>query len=141
MRSQNRPFRSIAGAALAMCLLAGATVEAAPLDADGKPTIDSAASGDTPAGREFRAGIQAQLKGDMAAARARFEAALKIDPNYAPALIGLAGVAQAVSQGHAYFSFGISTELDGTVLNDGLQVFKLKFGASGVVHETYSMSL
>ena len=31
----------------------------------------------------------------MATARSRFEAALKIDPNYAPALIGLAGVAQA----------------------------------------------
>lgn len=61
--------------------------------------IEGTATGDTPAAREFRAGIQAQLKGDIKAARTRFEAALKINPNYAPALIGLAGVAQAQGNG------------------------------------------
>jgi tetratricopeptide (TPR) repeat protein len=58
--------------------------------------IDSTVTtGDTPASREFRAGLQAQLKGDLVTARARFEDALKLDSKYAPALIGLAGVAQA----------------------------------------------
>lgn len=81
----------------AACALSSGVLEAATTTSDGKSAlIDSAAvAGDSPAALEFRAGIQAQLKGDVAAARARFDAALKIDPNYAPALIGLAGVAQA----------------------------------------------
>ncbi|HJW51007.1 MAG TPA: tetratricopeptide repeat protein, partial [Burkholderiaceae bacterium] len=70
-------------------------IEAAPLES-GRPAIDgSTKTGETPAAREFRAGVQAHLKGDMITAREKFEASLKLDPNYAPALIGLAGVAQA----------------------------------------------
>ena len=55
----------------------------------------STKTGETPAAREFRAGVQAQLQGRHGRGAREFEAALKIDPNYVPALIGLAGVAQA----------------------------------------------
>ena len=40
-----------------------------------------------------------------------------------------------------YFDFGISNELDGTVLNAGLHRSKEKFGASGITHEFYSLRL
>ena len=89
------PVRLVPAGFLALALLVCAPIEAAPLDS-GRPMIDgSTKAGETPAAREFRAGVQAHLKGDMIAAREKFEAALKLDPNYAPALIGLAGVAQA----------------------------------------------
>ena len=89
------PIRLVPAGVLALALLVCAPIEAAPLES-GRPMIDgSTKTGETPAAREFRAGVQAQLKGDMIAAREKFEAALKLDPNYAPALIGLAGVAQA----------------------------------------------
>jgi tetratricopeptide (TPR) repeat protein len=97
MHLQNRLHASVVGRVLAACLLACSVVQAAPLTTEVQPATEGA-SGDTPAAREFRAGIQAQLKGDMLAAGAKFEAALKIDPNYVPALIGMAGVAQ--SQGN-----------------------------------------
>ena len=89
------PVRLVPAGVLALALLVCAPIEAAPLDS-GRPMIDSSTkTGETPAAREFRAGVQAHLKGDMITAREKFEAALKLDPNYAPALIGLAGVAQA----------------------------------------------
>lgn len=73
-----------------------AAAVAAPLEAAPRPPLDSASKApESPASREFRAGIQLQLKGDLAGAQAKFEAALRLDPNYAPALIGLAGVARA----------------------------------------------
>lgn len=40
-----------------------------------------------------------------------------------------------------YFSFGTSTEEDGTVLNYGLASFKEGFGASGVCHDFYKLTL
>ena len=82
----------------AAILQAAGGLQAAPLDADGRLFAEPRAGADTPSAREYRAGIQAQLKGDRAAAKLRFEAALRLDPQSAPALIGLAGVAQA--QGH-----------------------------------------
>lgn len=39
-----------------------------------------------------------------------------------------------------YFDFGISTEEQGQILNDGLYRFKSEFGASGIVHEFYELS-
>lgn len=36
-----------------------------------------------------------------------------------------------------YLSFGVSTEMDGKVLNEGLASFKEGFGASGVCHDFY----
>ncbi|MCG3189081.1 MAG: hypothetical protein LKCHEGNO_01324 [Burkholderiaceae bacterium] len=47
--------------------------------------------------------------------------------------------AQAMQQRH--FSFGISTENGGQTLNDGLHRFKSEFGAGGVVHDTYEVTL
>jgi len=89
------PIQLVPAGVLALALLVCAPIEAAPLDS-GRPMIDnSTKAGETPAAREFRAGVQAHLKGDMITAREKFEAALKLDPNYAPALVGLAGVAQA----------------------------------------------
>lgn len=90
-----RPLYGVA--ILALATIAISLASAAPLESGGRPPIidSTVTTGDTPASREFRAGIQAQLKGDLTTARARFEAALKLDPKYAPALIGLAGVAQA----------------------------------------------
>ena len=75
---------------------AAAAASAAPLDGggaaigqvSGSPEINLAAGA-------FRAGVQAQVKGDMAGAQTQFEAALKINPHHVPSLIGLAGVAQA----------------------------------------------
>lgn len=66
--------------------------QAVPMANEGKPARSS--EDESPAGREFRAGIQAQVRGDLASARSRFEAALRLDPRYVPALLGLAGVAQ-----------------------------------------------
>jgi hypothetical protein len=40
-----------------------------------------------------------------------------------------------------YFDFGISTEAQGTVLNEGLFRFKSEFGGAGVVHEFYELDL
>lgn len=91
------PSRSLSAfLVLAAASLVATSVQAAPLESGGRPMIDSSVTtADTPASREFRAGVQAQLRGDLATARTKFEAALKLDPNYAPAFIGLAGVAQA----------------------------------------------
>lgn len=88
---------TIARATLGAFVLVASALHAAPLNSDGRliSPIDRAASLDTPQAGEFRAGIQAQLKGDTAAAKGRFEASLKIDPAYAPALVGMASIAQA----------------------------------------------
>ena len=39
------------------------------------------------------------------------------------------------------FDFGISTEAEGMILNEGLYRFKSEFGGGGVVHEFYEMRL
>lgn len=43
--------------------------------------------------------------------------------------------------GKRYFDFGISTEDQGMILNDGLAQFKNEFGAGGIVHEFYELNL
>jgi hypothetical protein len=48
---------------------------------------------------------------------------------------------EACQYGLRFFSFGISTEAEGKILNEGLYTFKTEFGASGVVHEFYELSL
>lgn len=40
-----------------------------------------------------------------------------------------------------FFSFGISTENKGKVLNEGLAFFKEAFGARGVVNNAYELVL
>jgi hypothetical protein len=50
-------------------------------------------------------------------------------------------VSTAVDQRYRYFSFGVSTEQEGRILNDGLYNFKNGFGAGGIVHEFYSVAL
>lgn len=50
-------------------------------------------------------------------------------------------IQEAFELGLRFFSFGISTEEEGKVLNEGLYTFKSEFGASGVVHEFYELSL
>lgn len=40
-----------------------------------------------------------------------------------------------------FFDFGISTEEQGTILNDGLYQFKSEFGGSGVVHQFFELDL
>ena len=47
----------------------------------------------------------------------------------------------ASEQGARYFDFGISTESQGMVLNEGLHRFKCEFGGSGIVHEFYELKL
>jgi hypothetical protein len=49
------------------------------------------------------------------------------------------GEAQAMQQ--RYFNFGVSTEDNGRVLNEGLHRFKSEFGAGGVVHEHFEVAL
>jgi lipid II:glycine glycyltransferase (peptidoglycan interpeptide bridge formation enzyme) len=50
-------------------------------------------------------------------------------------------IREASEYGLRFFSFGISTEAEGRILNEGLHTFKTEFGASGVVHEFYELSL
>ena len=103
MHTTHTPRRAMAALPALACLALAAAawtpqcVRAAPLDLKGKPVQPekSASSADTPQGREYRAGLQALLKGDWPESRARFEAALKLDPEGAPPLVGLASVAQA----------------------------------------------
>lgn len=47
----------------------------------------------------------------------------------------------AGDQGTLWFDFGISTENQGMVLNDGLFRFKSEFGGGGAVHEFYELNL
>lgn len=50
-------------------------------------------------------------------------------------------IRDATNSGKHYFSFGISTEQDGRILNEALYKFKNEFGAGAVVHEIYEISL
>lgn len=70
-------------------------VQAAPLDIGGRQMDMQEPTPETPASREYRAGLQSRIRGDNRAAAARFDAALKLDLNYVPALIGQADLAQA----------------------------------------------
>jgi hypothetical protein len=51
------------------------------------------------------------------------------------------GILSAHRSDKRWFDFGISTESDGKVLNEGLYRFKSEFGAGSVVHEFYELSL
>jgi hypothetical protein len=44
-------------------------------------------------------------------------------------------------ESHRYFDFGISTEQQGRVLNEGLILQKEGFGGGGIVHATYTLPL
>lgn len=44
-------------------------------------------------------------------------------------------------EGRRWFDFGISTENDGLLLNDGLYAFKAEFGAGSTIHEFFEMDL
>lgn len=48
---------------------------------------------------------------------------------------------RAFKDGKRWFDFGISTERQGNVLNDGLYRFKTEFGGGGFVHEFYEIDL
>lgn len=50
-------------------------------------------------------------------------------------------IEMAGDQGSRWFDFGISTESQGMVLNDGLYRFKSEFGGGGAVHEFYELNL
>lgn len=50
-------------------------------------------------------------------------------------------VERCVAEGTRYFSFGTSTEAEGTVLNEGLYRFKTEFGAGGVTHDFFELPL
>lgn len=50
-------------------------------------------------------------------------------------------IGQGTRSGKRYFDFGISTENQGRILNDGLAQFKNEFGAGGLVHEFYELNL
>jgi hypothetical protein len=50
-------------------------------------------------------------------------------------------IADAAAAGARHFDFGISTESQGTVLNDGLYRFKSEFGGAGIVYEFYELDL
>jgi hypothetical protein len=50
-------------------------------------------------------------------------------------------IADGAESGKRYFDFGISTENQGLLLNEGLAQFKNEFGAGGVVHEFYELNL
>ena len=74
--------------------LALEVAQAGPL-ITGREIQAASISANTPQAEEYRTGIQEQLSGNTEAAKEHFDASLKIDPAYAPALIGLAAVAQS----------------------------------------------
>jgi len=47
----------------------------------------------------------------------------------------------AIDGGKRWFNFGISTESNGSLLNDGLYRFKTEFGGGGVAHEFFELDL
>lgn len=50
-------------------------------------------------------------------------------------------IRDASEQGARFFDFGISTEAEGNILNEGLHRFKSEFGSGGVVNEFYEIEL
>jgi hypothetical protein len=50
-------------------------------------------------------------------------------------------IAEARAMQQRFFSFGVSTEQGGHVLNDGLHAFKSEFGAGAMVHEYHEVTL
>jgi len=50
-------------------------------------------------------------------------------------------IASAQRDGRRWFDFGISNEMDGLILNDGLYTFKTEFGGGGTICETYELDL
>jgi hypothetical protein len=50
-------------------------------------------------------------------------------------------IADSIARGDKYFSFGTSTESQGTHLNEGLFIYKAKFGTGSVVHDFYELDL
>jgi hypothetical protein len=50
-------------------------------------------------------------------------------------------IAQSAAADKRYFDFGISTEDQGRVLNEGLNQFKNEFGAGGVAYEFYEWNM
>ena len=50
-------------------------------------------------------------------------------------------LAKAQAARQRYFDFGVSTEHNGTFLNEGLYQFKTEFGAGGVAYEFYEIPL
>lgn len=50
-------------------------------------------------------------------------------------------ITNALNENKRYFNFGISNEQEGTILNEGLHQFKMKFGGGGIVHEFYRIKL
>jgi hypothetical protein len=53
----------------------------------------------------------------------------------------LAALIGSTYAGRQYFSFGVSTEQAGTVLNSGLVAQKEYFGARGIAHDFYEWPL
>ncbi|MGC2456829.1 MAG: tetratricopeptide repeat protein [Gallionellaceae bacterium] len=90
--------------AFAIVLLSAAAAPALPvpvaIDSMSSAFPDAEVGGDTAQAREFRAGIQALIQGKLSVAKGHYEAALKLDPNYAPAMIGLADIAQRQGNTH-----------------------------------------
>jgi lipid II:glycine glycyltransferase (peptidoglycan interpeptide bridge formation enzyme) len=50
-------------------------------------------------------------------------------------------IEQAMRDAKRWFDFGISTESQGLVLNEGLYRFKSEFGGGGTVHEFFEIDL
>ena len=87
--------KCLAGVLFALAAIAGTSARAVPVKpADGKFPARSESIPESPANAEFRKGVEAGLQGKNAIARAHFLAALKQNEKFAPALIGLADLAQ-----------------------------------------------
>jgi hypothetical protein len=50
-------------------------------------------------------------------------------------------IEHAAARGARYYSFGASTEREGTVLNSGLFAYKSSFGGGSVAHDSYELDL
>lgn len=95
MRILNRVINFVAPALFFTVAIFGTSARAVPIGiTDGKPAPGAQTAPESRANAEFRKGVDASLKSKNAVARSHFLAALKQDQKFAPAMVGLADLAQ-----------------------------------------------
>lgn len=92
MQHRSKPWHALCAVSI---LWLTTLASAAPIAQLGREPATLAVEPEAPTGPDYRAGIQALLKGDLPAAQTRFEKVLKATPRDVPALLAMAAVSQA----------------------------------------------